>query len=540
MRFLSIAAFAGLAAATHVSAHKLSVDHDPWRPRLMFFSSPLVKLVTRMSMPVGGIITITIGVRLVKPGSTVAAKIAALVNTARAVTMPCASLALPAPFQTRASLLACARLATTSTVAGLPTTPAAPAQPATPAARAPRAALLAPPTLGLRQVVHAKAALLAIPRARLLDPASPNARPALPLARPAPVAPSPTPAVLPAARPAQPEPPAALVPLRALPSTARPESTLATARAPAALPGLTAAPTLPLARPALPTRFRPVVPLPAPPARLVPLACPVLPSARLPAKQVSTSRTASATPAPPVGTPRLAPPSAPTALKTPTPTPALALALSARPARDAVAARLRSTSALTSAPTARSTPTDAAKTAQLAPTATTTCVRIARLVRSPTPAPSPALSAQADPFLRPTARLALPARATLTRAVTAALLARLPSRRAQPVFTSCPSGQQRCDVWTGRGGSECINTLTHSESCGGCVAPEGMESSDYTGKDCTAIPNVGKVSCDAGRCNIITCSPGFERDGDRCVPSHSAHKNTTSHKRSMISRHDSF
>ncbi|QRV87295.1 hypothetical protein RhiJN_15313 [Ceratobasidium sp. AG-Ba] len=444
MRFLSIAAFAGLAAATHVSAHKLEARDAHLDARTAWCEAGKGWINNRCQdcspgqYSAGGYNAMC---KSCPTGSTSSTVRGSHVYNLRAPN-----------FVSSVSLIACASPVSTSTAAGLPATPATRAPPVTPAARVLRGALLAPPTLGLRLVAHARLALLATPRTRLLDPASPNAQPVLtgtmvnaaparlvltlaqapPLARPAPVERSPTPTVLPAARPALPVPPAVLVRPRALLSTARPESTQATARAPTALQVLTVAPTLPLARPAQPTRSRPVVPLPAPPARLVPLACPVLPSARLPAKPASTSRTAGATPARPVGTPRLAPPSVPTALKTPTPTPALALAPSARPARDAVAARLLSISALTSALMARSTPTDAAKTARLVLTATTTCARIARLVPSPTPAPSRAMPAPVDQFLRPTARLAPPARATRTPTATTALLARL-ARRVTPV-----------------------------------------------------------------------------------------------------------
>ncbi|KAG9127762.1 hypothetical protein FRC07_009887 [Ceratobasidium sp. 392] len=119
-----------------------------------------------------------------------------------------------------------------------------------------------------------------------------------------------------------------------------------------------------------------------------------------------------------------------------------------------------------------------------------------------------------------------------------------PSRRAQPVLSAtsmCQGhGFQSCEVMSGMGGFECINTLTTIDSCGGCVGPEGEEG--YTGRDCTAIPNVDKVRCSAGKCEISSCRSGFEPSGGNCVSKSGPSKNATSGhaKRGMFSRHDSF
>ncbi|KAG8684022.1 hypothetical protein FRC11_012729, partial [Ceratobasidium sp. 423] len=120
-----------------------------------------------------------------------------------------------------------------------------------------------------------------------------------------------------------------------------------------------------------------------------------------------------------------------------------------------------------------------------------------------------------------------------------------PSKRAQPVLApSCPTGTQSCDVFTGMGGTECINTMTTLDSCGGCVAPEGMEGPEYTGRDCSAIAHVDQVKCKQGRCDIKSCQSGYEPSDGSCVEKAAyTGKNGTSHsraKRSHFGHHDSF
>ncbi|KAG9073560.1 Dihydroxyacetone synthase, partial [Ceratobasidium sp. UAMH 11750] len=110
-----------------------------------------------------------------------------------------------------------------------------------------------------------------------------------------------------------------------------------------------------------------------------------------------------------------------------------------------------------------------------------------------------------------------------------------PSKRAvQPVLDTCSSapGYQRCPVLSGGGGSECINVLTTLDSCGGCVGPEGDEES-YTGKDCSAIPNVDQVRCERGQCKVISCRAGYAPGQGTCTPVPHA-------KRAKAHGHDSF
>ncbi|QRV82390.1 GCC2 and GCC3 domain protein [Ceratobasidium sp. AG-Ba] len=90
-----------------------------------------------------------------------------------------------------------------------------------------------------------------------------------------------------------------------------------------------------------------------------------------------------------------------------------------------------------------------------------------------------------------------------------------PVRRAQQQCTLQP-GYKWCPVLTGRGGNECINTLTASDSCGGCVALEGEED-EYSGRDCSKIPHVQEVKCHHGRCKILSCVKGYAAGQGACV-----------------------
>ena len=48
---------------------------------------------------------------------------------------------------------------------------------------------------------------------------------------------------------------------------------------------------------------------------------------------------------------------------------------------------------------------------------------------------------------------------------------------------------------------ECLDTTQALESCGGCA-------STGEGRDCTAIPHVGGVGCEAGKCVVFSCKSG--------------------------------
>ncbi|KAG8781038.1 Dihydroxyacetone synthase, partial [Ceratobasidium sp. 428] len=115
-----------------------------------------------------------------------------------------------------------------------------------------------------------------------------------------------------------------------------------------------------------------------------------------------------------------------------------------------------------------------------------------------------------------------------------------PSKRAvQPVLDTCSSipGHRRCAVLSGGGGSECINTHTTLESCGGCVGMLDEDDDSFTGKDCSMIPNVNAVKCERGQCKVMSCRNGYEPvDGGCVATSHSKAKRGVL----MHARHDSF
>ncbi|KAG9103703.1 hypothetical protein FRC07_009940, partial [Ceratobasidium sp. 392] len=116
-----------------------------------------------------------------------------------------------------------------------------------------------------------------------------------------------------------------------------------------------------------------------------------------------------------------------------------------------------------------------------------------------------------------------------------------PSKRAvQPVLDTCSSkpGHQFCPVSGGRG-SECINTLTTLDSCGGCVGVPGIDDGEkFTGQDCSTIPNVNEVKCERGSCKVISCRAGYAPSEGACKPvQHSKTKRGTA---MMHARHDSF
>ncbi|KAG8793580.1 hypothetical protein FRC12_002295 [Ceratobasidium sp. 428] len=112
-------------------------------------------------------------------------------------------------------------------------------------------------------------------------------------------------------------------------------------------------------------------------------------------------------------------------------------------------------------------------------------------------------------------------------------------RAVQPILDTCSSrpGYQRCPVWSSPGGYECINTLTTLDSCGGCVSMPGDKNGSFTGRDCSAIPNVNVVECRRGQCEIASCRKGYALANGACVAmSHSKAKRGAL----MHARHDSF
>ncbi|GAA6048211.1 hypothetical protein JCM3770_003713 [Rhodotorula araucariae] len=85
-----------------------------------------------------------------------------------------------------------------------------------------------------------------------------------------------------------------------------------------------------------------------------------------------------------------------------------------------------------------------------------------------------------------------------------ALAASPASRNRKRSTNLCPSHHIACATGTGKlgDGYECIDAQTNLEQCGGCIA-------DGTGVDCTGIFGVESVSCEAGRCLVLSCVPGL-------------------------------
>lgn len=66
------------------------------------------------------------------------------------------------------------------------------------------------------------------------------------------------------------------------------------------------------------------------------------------------------------------------------------------------------------------------------------------------------------------------------------------------------------------GAYECLDTMTHLESCGGCVEPYtlGLTPAEVRdlkpGVDCTADEGVSDVECRRGQCVVNKCRKGYE------------------------------
>ncbi|KAG9028644.1 Dihydroxyacetone synthase [Tulasnella sp. JGI-2019a] len=86
---------------------------------------------------------------------------------------------------------------------------------------------------------------------------------------------------------------------------------------------------------------------------------------------------------------------------------------------------------------------------------------------------------------------------------------------------NCMRGYKKCFHYSGLSGFECVDVARDPESCGGCVAPEGVlqaartnDDEDYeeaTGQDCTAIPGVNTTTCRRGQCVIEKCRKGYAK-----------------------------
>ncbi|CAE6380887.1 unnamed protein product [Rhizoctonia solani] len=79
------------------------------------------------------------------------------------------------------------------------------------------------------------------------------------------------------------------------------------------------------------------------------------------------------------------------------------------------------------------------------------------------------------------------------------------SAMTRSTMTTCPYGTTLCEVKSGRGGFECVDTLNSLETCGGCD------------NDCSSLGGTNEVQCLKGQCVIKSCAPGHElavrRDG---------------------------
>ncbi|CAE6525318.1 unnamed protein product [Rhizoctonia solani] len=65
------------------------------------------------------------------------------------------------------------------------------------------------------------------------------------------------------------------------------------------------------------------------------------------------------------------------------------------------------------------------------------------------------------------------------------------------IMKTCPYGTTRCEVKSGRGGFECVDTLNSLETCGGCD------------NDCSVLEGTNQVQCLKGHCVIKSCSSGY-------------------------------
>ncbi|KAF7305418.1 hypothetical protein HMN09_00794200 [Mycena chlorophos] len=99
-----------------------------------------------------------------------------------------------------------------------------------------------------------------------------------------------------------------------------------------------------------------------------------------------------------------------------------------------------------------------------------------------------------------------------------------PTRRRDTVLSasSCKRGEMLCPIYSGRGGMECVNVQRTTDSCGGCVALPDDDiayngGAGFTGRDCTAIPNVAAVDCWHGQCLVESCKEPYQLVDGACV-----------------------
>ncbi|KAI0826601.1 hypothetical protein BC628DRAFT_1410207 [Trametes gibbosa] len=71
-------------------------------------------------------------------------------------------------------------------------------------------------------------------------------------------------------------------------------------------------------------------------------------------------------------------------------------------------------------------------------------------------------------------------------------------------------------------GFQCVDVRTNLEICGGCIVPSPFDSpkkGSVAGVDCSSIPHVENVSCQAGACAVRSCGDGWtvNKDGTGCI-----------------------
>ncbi|KZS97158.1 hypothetical protein SISNIDRAFT_463105 [Sistotremastrum niveocremeum HHB9708] len=96
----------------------------------------------------------------------------------------------------------------------------------------------------------------------------------------------------------------------------------------------------------------------------------------------------------------------------------------------------------------------------------------------------------------------------------------------RPLVHRCKKGTTACGVPGQFGRSECLDTSSDLENCGGCSTPvtnhNGTRSlTTADGQNCAAIPNVLSVQCASSKCQVSSCKPGYRpaSDGSYCIRS---------------------